>query len=216
MSDAPRRFRPGKEYKVILVGDPCVGKTAFVRRFVANQFDPSYKATLGVEYSSKVVEISRDLQVKVNLWDVVGQERFRAMTRAFYKGACGAFVLFDVTDEETFGQVVTWKKDIDEKVSLPSGRPIPCLLLANKIDLEAKVSDDTLQQFAEDHKFFAHVKTSVKKNTNIEVAVSILIKEMLRLDKEGFMRDAKKPEGSESTIMLTSNPSESTSISCPC
>ena len=55
------------------------------------------------------------------------------MTRAFYKGACGAFVLFDVTDEETFGQVVTWKKDIDEKVSLPSGRPIPCLLLANKV-----------------------------------------------------------------------------------
>ena len=57
------------------------------------------------------------------------------MTRSFYKGASGAFVLFDVTDKETFAQAGTWKADIDEKVTLPSGLPIPCLLLANKVSL---------------------------------------------------------------------------------
>jgi small GTP-binding protein len=171
MNAGTRRLRADKEFKVILVGDPCVGKTAFVRRFIANQFDPSYKATLGVEYSCKVVKTSRDHSVKINLWDVVGQERFRMMTRSFYKGASGAFVLFDVTETETFAQAETWKADIDEKVTLPSGLPIPCVLLANKIDLESKVTDDELEQFANRHKFLAHIKTSVKKNTNIEEAV---------------------------------------------
>lgn len=64
---------------------------------------------------------------------IIGQERFRTMTRSFYKGASGALILFDVTDEETFGQAAAWKTDIDEKVTLASGLPIPCILLANKV-----------------------------------------------------------------------------------
>ena len=69
---------------------------------------------------------------------VSGQERFRSMTRSFYKMASGAFILCDVTQHDTLDQAIAWKRDVDEKVSLPSGKSLPCLLIANKVGGEMK------------------------------------------------------------------------------
>ncbi|XP_065846705.1 ras-related protein Rab-7L1-like [Oscarella lobularis] len=201
-----------KEYKVILVGDPAVGKTAFVRRFVTNQFDTGYRATMGVEYSSKIVHVD-GTSVKINLWDIVGQERFRSMTRSFYKMASGAFILCDVTQHDTLDQAIAWKRDVDEKVSLPSGKSLPCLLIANKIDLEAQMTDDKISSVAQTRGFYSFYKTSVKENLNVEESVISLSREMLRLDKAGAMLPVSS---SSSNNLILDSEQKSAGNSCNC
>jgi len=71
--------------------------------------------------------------IRLQLWDIAGQERFGNMTRVYYKEAHGAFIVFDVTRDETFDLAQRWKNDIDNKVTLPNGDPIPVVLLANKV-----------------------------------------------------------------------------------
>lgn len=71
--------------------------------------------------------------IRAQLWDIAGQERFGNMTRVYYKEAVGAFLVFDVNSPQTFNAVLKWKHDLDMKVCLADGNPIPCLLLANKV-----------------------------------------------------------------------------------
>ena len=73
-------------------------------------------------------------------FDIVGQERSRILSRTYYKGAAGCFVMFDVTNRGTLEGAQTWKKDLDEKVILPSGSPVPSVLLANKVRLVGDVA----------------------------------------------------------------------------
>lgn len=75
----------------------------------------------------------KPLIVLVMLFFYSGQERFGNMTRVYYKEAVGAFIVFDVTRTATFDAVLKWKQDLDSKVQLPNGSPIPCVLLANKV-----------------------------------------------------------------------------------
>ena len=67
------------------------------------------------------------------MWDLAGQDHFRQMSRTYFRGASGCVVMFDVTNRQTFENVAVWKADLDSKVVLPSGRPIPCILAANKV-----------------------------------------------------------------------------------
>jgi Ras-related protein Rab-32 len=87
----------------------------------------------------KVINWDQNTVVRLQLWDIAGQERFGNMTRVYYREAVGAFVVFDVTRVATFEAVQKWKNDIDSKVTLPpDDRPIPVVLLANKSDLNPK------------------------------------------------------------------------------
>ena len=91
---------------------------------------------IGVDFALKVIQWSPDIIVRLQLWDIAGQERFGNMTRVYYKEALGAFVVCDVTRQSTFEGVTKWKDDIDAKVSLPNawgGGNIPVVLLANKV-----------------------------------------------------------------------------------
>jgi len=124
-------------YKVLVVGDIGTGKTSIIKRFVHNIFSVHYKSTIGVDFALKVIHWDAHTTVRLQLWDIAGQERFGNMTRVYYKEAVGAMVVFDVTRSATFDAVQKWKNDIDCKVTLPpDDRPIPVVLLANKADLQ--------------------------------------------------------------------------------
>lgn len=86
-----------------------------------------------MDFALKVVQYDNQTVVRLQLWDIAGQERFGNMTRVYYKEASAAIVVFDVTRPSTLETVGKWKKDIDEKVSLGDGSKIPVLLLANKV-----------------------------------------------------------------------------------
>jgi Ras-related protein Rab-7L1 len=120
-------------FKVLVIGDSGVGKTAFVNQYVSGHYKGITKQTFGVAFALKVLQWSETETMRLQLWDIAGQERFTSMTRVYYKNSAGCVLMFDLTDRQSFQNTVKWKKDLDTKVWLPDGNPIPCILLANKV-----------------------------------------------------------------------------------
>uniref|UniRef100_A0A0A9WWE0 Ras-related protein Rab-7L1 n=1 Tax=Lygus hesperus TaxID=30085 RepID=A0A0A9WWE0_LYGHE len=127
-----KRGLPEKLFKVIIIGDPTVGKTSFIQRYVQNSFARDYKGTVGVDFALKVLHWYDSQVIKLQLWDIAGQERFTWMTRVYYKDAHGCVIMFDLSNKNSFENTLKWKKDLDSKCSLADGSPVPCMLLANK------------------------------------------------------------------------------------
>jgi Ras-related protein Rab-11A len=118
-------------FKIIVIGDCAVGKSNILSRYTKNIFSKESKSTVGVELSSKVFKIDNKL-IKVNIWDTAGQERFTSITSAYYKGAHGAFVVYDITRKETFENVDKWISEL----RLINGNNILIILIGNKSDLK--------------------------------------------------------------------------------
>ncbi|NP_001090131.1 RAB32, member RAS oncogene family S homeolog [Xenopus laevis] len=177
---APER----KEYlfKVLVIGELGVGKTSVIKRYVHQLFSQHYRATIGVDFALKVINWDNNTLVRLQLWDIAGQERFGNMTRVYYKEAVGAFVVFDVTRGSTFEAITKWKSDLDSKVFLPSGGPIPAVLLANKCDQKKENSIQSPHQmdlFCKENGFAAWFETSAKDNMNIDEAARCLVENIL-------------------------------------
>uniref|UniRef100_A0A8C4R7N2 Ras-related protein Rab n=1 Tax=Eptatretus burgeri TaxID=7764 RepID=A0A8C4R7N2_EPTBU len=153
-------------FKVLVIGDLGVGKTSIIKRYVHQMFSHNYRATIGVDFALKVIPWNEDTLVRLQLWDIAGQERFGNMTRVYYKEAVGAFVVYDITRSSTFEAVMKWKHDIDEKVYLPGGLPLPVVLLANKCDSigtgEDKMLADHLHSYCKENGFLSWFYTSAK------------------------------------------------------
>ncbi|NXL94435.1 RAB32 protein, partial [Alectura lathami] len=148
-------------FKVLVIGELGVGKTSIIKRYVHQLFSQHYRATIGVDFALKVINWDSKTLVRLQLWDIAGQERFGNMTRVYYKEAVGAFVVFDVTRGSTFEAVSKWKHDLDSKVLLPNGSPIPAVLLAKEGG------------------FVGWFETSAKDNINIDEAARFLVENIL-------------------------------------
>ncbi|KAJ7397911.1 Ras-related protein Rab-7L1 [Pitangus sulphuratus] len=126
----------------------------------------------GVDFALKVVQWSESETVRLQLWDIAGQERFTSMTRLYYREASACVIMFDVTNISTFSNSQKWKQDLDSKLLLPDGNPVPCLLLANKCDLSPwAVTREEVDRFSKENGFSGWVETSVKENKNINEAM---------------------------------------------
>jgi len=171
-------------YKILVVGDLGCGKTSIIHRYVNNVFSTKYRATIGVDFALKVIPWDAKTNVRLQLWDIAGQERFGHMTRVYYKEAVGAMVVYDVTRPGTFEAVKKWKLDLDENLS-GTDRPLPVVLLSNKCDLIERRLDTTLMdQFILDNGFIAWFETSAKEDINITKAVKALVGHILAHDPE--------------------------------
>lgn len=172
-------------FKVLVIGELGVGKTSIIKRYVHQLFSQHYRATIGVDFALKVISWDSNTLVRLQLWDIAGQERFGNMTRVYYKEAVGAFIVFDVTRSSTFEAVLKWKNDLDNKVKLADGSPIPAVLLANKCDQKdgTKNSPSMMDQFCKENGFAGWFETSAKENRNIEEAARFLVENILANDK---------------------------------
>ncbi|XP_026522012.1 ras-related protein Rab-32 [Pseudonaja textilis] len=170
-------------FKVLVIGELGVGKTSIIKRYVHQLFSQHYRATIGVDFALKVLNWDTRTLVRLQLWDIAGQERFGNMTRVYYKEAVGAFVVFDVTRGSTFEAVSKWKHDLDSKVVLPNGSPIPTILLANKCDQKKDSSQNPspsqMNQFCKEGGFAGWFETSAKDNINIDEAARFLVENIL-------------------------------------
>ncbi|XP_033611595.1 ras-related protein Rab-7L1 [Cryptotermes secundus] len=154
---------PQKLYKIIIIGDPTVGKTSFVQRYIQNTFKNDYKGTVGVDFALKIIKVSETQSIRLQLWDIAGQERFTWMTRVYYKDSHGCIIMFDLTNKNSFINTQKWKRDVDSKCTLPDGRPIPCILLANKCDLPYRqVHQMEIEDLYKEHNFIGWTETSAK------------------------------------------------------
>lgn len=170
-------------YKILVIGELGTGKTSIIKRYVHQFFSQHYRATIGVDFALKVLNWDADTIVRLQLWDIAGQERFGNMTRVYYKEAVGCFIVFDVTRASTFEAVTKWKSDLDSKVQLPDGSPVPCVLLANKCDQakEGLVNNTSqMDEFCREKGFVAWFETSAKENVNIDESARYLVNKILQ------------------------------------
>ncbi|XP_060688290.1 ras-related protein Rab-38-like [Hemiscyllium ocellatum] len=176
-----------KEYlfKVLVIGDLGVGKTSIIKRYVHQIFSQHYRATIGVDFALKVLHWEDDTIIRLQLWDIAGQERFGNMTRVYYREAVGAFIVFDVSRASTFEAVSKWKNDLDSKVRLQNGNPVPAILLANKCDQTKEGLSNTLpklDQYCKENGFIAWFETSAKDNIHIEESARVLVENILNAE----------------------------------
>lgn len=101
-------------FKIVLIGDSAVGKSNLLARFARNEFNPNSKSTIGVEFQTQKMEI-KGKEVKAQIWDTAGQERFRAVTSAYYRGAVGALVVYDISRRQTFDSIGRWLNELHSK-----------------------------------------------------------------------------------------------------
>ena len=174
-------------FKVVLIGDTSVGKTNILSKYLTNDFDPDSKATVGVEFGTKNFKIEDNI-VKVQIWDTAGQERYRSITNAYYKGAKGSLLVYDITNPKTFESIDRWLSDLkvngDENISV--------VLLGNKSDLESdrKVTTQQGKEKAEFYKL-AFLETSALNGNNIDNAFNELITDVYKNHHDLFEKQAK-------------------------
>ncbi|KAJ8383785.1 hypothetical protein AAFF_G00214720 [Aldrovandia affinis] len=189
-------------FKLLLIGDSGVGKTCLIIRFAEDNFNSTYISTIGIDFKVKTIEVEGK-KVKLQVWDTAGQERFKTITTAYYRGAMGIILVYDITDEKSFENIQNWMKSIKENASSGVSR----MLLGNKCDIEAKrkVSKETGEKLAKDHgiRFF---ETSAKSSINVEESFIALARDIL-------LKSSKKPGPTGREVRLTTTQKKSSKCS---
>ncbi|KAL7264997.1 hypothetical protein ACSBR1_002863 [Camellia fascicularis] len=167
MAAAPARARADYDYliKLLLFGDSGVGKSCLLLRFSDDSFTTSFITTIGIDFKLRTIELDGK-RIKLQIWDTAGQERFRTITTAYYRGAMGILLVYDVTDESSFNNIKNWINNIEQHASDNVNK----MLVGNKADMdESKRAVPTSwgQALADEYgiKFF---ETSAKTNLNVE------------------------------------------------
>ena len=160
-------------YKILLLGDSSVGKTCFLMRYADNTFQEIHMSTIGLDYKLKNVQLDDGKIVKIQIWDTAGQDRFRSITKNYYKGAHGIILIYDVTSRKTFENIQNWVTQIKEEVS----EKVNIILVGNKIDDEnnRKVSSEEGKKMA-DQWGLDFFETSAKSGINIDTTFNDLVK----------------------------------------
>lgn len=152
------------EYKTILLGSISVGKTAILSRFISNEFSGEPQCTIKAEFKTKIVNINNNTQAKLTIWDTSGDEKFRAITRQYYKNTHGVILVYDVTNRSSFDRISDWYNEI--KNNAPED--VVVILVANKTDLldKREVSNEEGKEVA-GRVGVEYIEVSAKSGDNI-------------------------------------------------
>ncbi|XP_076944288.1 ras-related protein Rab2BV-like [Bidens hawaiensis] len=164
-------------YKIVLVGDSGVGKSNILSRFTRNEFSLESKSTIGVEFATRTLEVDGKT-IKAQIWDTAGQERYRAITSAYYRGAVGALLVYDITKKSTFDNLQRWLHELREHTDAN----IFLMMAGNKSDLShcRAVSEQDGQSFAEKEGLL-FLETSALESYNIEKGFQTVLTDIYRV-----------------------------------
>ena len=164
-------------YKILLLGDSSVGKTCILTRYADNTFQEEHMATIGLDFKIKSVNLNGKI-VKVQIWDTAGQDRFKSITKNYYKGAHGIILIYDVTKRKTFDNLKNWIDTIKEEVS----DKVSVILVGNKIDnIDNRVVTTQEGQGIANEYNLQFYETSAKTGDNIDIAFNDLIKKVVEI-----------------------------------
>ena len=164
-------------YKVVLIGDSGVGKSNLLSRFTRNEFNLETKSTIGVEFATRSIQ-TEGKTIKAQIWDTAGQERYRAITSAYYRGAVGALLVYDIAKYASFKNCERWLTELREHAD----RNIVIMLVGNKSDLRhlREVPTEEAKSFAEKNKL-SFIETSALDATNVELAFQNILNEIYHI-----------------------------------
>ena len=172
-------------FKILIIGDPGCGKSSLTKRFVHGKFSDQAIPTIGVDFLLKIITLpDPEAVIRLQLWDVAGQERFGNLTKQYYRDAVAAILLMDITRPETLNGAAKWKHDLDDKLEV-DGESVPVLLVCNKIDIlngKKEYIDsmaEKLNKWVVDEKASGFLMTSAKTNENVDSAFSFIIDQIM-------------------------------------
>ena len=155
-------------YKIIIIGDTSVGKTALLSKYLKGVFPTSPLATVATEFATKIIQIKEGGYIKAQIWDTAGEEKYKSITYHHYKKSVGGLIVYDITKKATFDNVKNWYNDLITKAE--EGCIIA--LIGNKLDLvqrnerKREVSREEAQSYAEDNHMLFY-ETSAYNGNNI-------------------------------------------------
>lgn len=164
-------------FKIVLIGDSGVGKSNLLSRFTRNEFSLESKSTIGVEFATKSIIVDGKV-IKAQVWDTAGQERYRAITSAYYRGAVGALLVYDIAKHATYENVERWLKELRDHAD----QNIVIMLVGNKSDLRhlRAVPVEEARAFAEKNNL-SFIEASALDSTNVESAFQQILTEIYRI-----------------------------------
>lgn len=162
---------------MVLIGDSGTGKSNLLSRFTRNEFNLESKSTIGVEFATKSIQADGKT-IKAQIWDTAGQERYRAITSAYYRGAVGALLVYDISKRITYDNVSRWLKELRDHAD----QNIVIMLVGNKKDLRhmRQVQTDEAKEFCKQNKLF-FIETSALADSNVSTAFETILREIHRL-----------------------------------
>lgn len=164
-------------FKVVLIGDTGVGKSNLLSRFTRNEFCLESKSTIGVEFATRSIQVDNKT-IKAQIWDTAGQERYRAITSAYYRGAVGALLVYDITKHMTYENVERWLKELRDHAD----SNIVIMLVGNKSDLRhlRTVNKEEAAAYCE-KECLSFIETSALESTNVEMAFHQILTEIYHI-----------------------------------
>ncbi|KAH7570667.1 hypothetical protein ACOSP7_018995 [Xanthoceras sorbifolium] len=185
-------------FKVVLIGDSAVGKSQLLARFARDDFSLDSKATIGVEFQTKTITMDRKT-VKAQIWDTAGQERYRAVTSAYYRGAVGAMLVYDISKRQTFDHMAKWLEELRGHAD----KNIAIMLVGNKSDLRTlrAVPTEDAKEFAE-RESLLFIETSALESTNVESAFFTVLTEIYRIVSKKTLTANDEPESGGNASLL--------------
>lgn len=178
-------------HKICVIGDVESGKTSFIKKITRDSFSPDYRSTIGVDFGLKVVPLPHGDTMRLQLWDIAGQERYGNMTGIYYKETSAAYIVCDVTRSSTMDGIIKWKRDIDEKLGCP------VILLINKIDLVSELEFYKNFDFAKAYHIDQYFLISSKEGTGLQPAIDAMTNLCLTLPSQDDKQTQVKPAEEE-------------------
>ncbi|XP_028777145.1 ras-related protein RABE1c [Neltuma alba] len=171
--------------KLLLIGDSGVGKSCLLLRFTDDSFTTSFITTIGIDFKIRTVELDGK-RIKMQIWDTAGQERFRTITTAYYRGAMGILLVYDVTDETSFNNIRNWIVNIEQHASDNVNK----ILVGNKADMDEskRVVPTSRGKALADEYGIRFFETSAKTNLNVEQVFFSIARDIKQRLSEGDSR----------------------------
>jgi Ras-related protein Rab-11A len=190
-------------FKVVLIGDSGVGKSNLLSRFTRNEFNLDSKSTIGVEFATRSINVDGKT-VKAQIWDTAGQERYRAITSAYYRGAVGALLVYDIAKHATYVNVTRWLKELRDHAD----SNIVIMLVGNKSDLKhlRAVPTDEAKAFSTENGL-SFIETSALDASNVEAAFQTILTDIYRIVSSKSLAQDNDPIKPPTGDTLTVSPS---------
>lgn len=160
-----------------------------------NEFSLQYKSTIGADFLTKSIQKNDDL-IQLQLWDTAGAEKYHSMGTSFYRGSETCILVFDITDNESFKNVETWRSEFLNQLNPSKPDEFPLILIGNKCDMQqdSQVSDESIQNYCKEHNNLPFFMCSAKDNINLEEAFNKVVEmalENYKKNEDNFVPDVK-------------------------